>query len=135
MTSSTKICVSNREYNGYDDSDFYSTFWVEGTEEFVEVMVGSTRFGGGRYYTDINATPEIKEMYSAWLSREAAKREATIPRVGKQCTLKNARKYKNMIGKIVWIGKSNYDSRVTVAEVRFENYSYTTVTIDRIQLL
>lgn len=117
MSTSIKICVSNREYNGYDDSDFYSTFWIEGTEDFEEVMIGSTRFGGGSYFTQVNASPEIKELYQQWLSKEAAKRESKIIRVGKQCTIRNSRKFKEQVGKVFEISKSKYDSRETVVVV------------------
>jgi hypothetical protein len=133
-TTTTQICVANRECNLRDDSYFYSTFHIEGTEEFKEVMVGSTAFGGGTYYTEVNASDEVKALYQKWLEREAAKHEATIPRVGKKCKIANARKYKS-VGEIVWIGKSRYDSRESVALVKFPDYTETTVNIDRILLV
>lgn len=132
--SAARICVNNREMNGYDDSDFFSTFLIEGTDQFEEIMMGSTRFAGGTYFTEINASDEVKEMYSDWLSVQASIRESHIPRVGKLCTVARSRKYKDMVGRIHSIDKSQYDSRVTVAVVVFPDHYSTTVPIERIIL-
>ena len=132
--TTTRICVSNREMNGYDDSDFYSAFFIEGTDQFEEIMTGSTRFGGGSYYTKVNASEEIKELYHAWLGVQSKIRESRITRVGKSCTILKSRKNKDKIGKIIEIRTSPYDSRITNAIVAFPDYFSQEVNITRIQL-
>jgi len=134
MTTTTRICVANREINGYDDSDFMATFLIEGTCEFEEIMTGSTRFGGGSYFTKINASDEVKEMYRAWLTAQSTIRESRIVRVGKECTILKSRKNKDKVGKIIEIRTSPYDSRITNAIVAFPDYFSQEVNITRIQL-
>lgn len=134
-TTETRICVNNREMNGYDDSDFFSTFLIEGTDQFEEIMIGSTRFGGGSYFTKINASDEGKAMYQAWLGVQSAKREALIPRVGKKCIILKSRKNKDKVGTINWIGTNPYDSRVTNVIVAYPDYSTQEVSISRIELV
>ena len=132
--ASTRICVNNREINGYDDSDFMATFLIEGTDQFEEIMTGSTRFGGGSYFTKINASEEVKEMYQTWLGVQSAIRESRIVRVGKNCTIANSRKNKDKIGKVIEIRTSPYDFRITNAIVAFPDYFSQEVNITRILL-
>jgi len=135
MTNQSRICVSNREMNGYDDSDFFAVFQIEGTNQFEEIMIGSTRFGGGYYHHPVNASKEVMDMYHAWLDEQSAKRGLTIIRIGKKCKISNSKKFKEKQGKVFEIKKSPYDTRVTLATVRFDDYSTTTVDINRIVLV
>lgn len=128
-----KVWVANRERNMYDDSDFLATFWVEGTEEFEEVEIGSTRYGGGRNHkVPVSTNPELLALYRKWLDKKAAAAEAKTIRVGKSCTLQNARKYKGQ-GIIKWIGRDFHDSRIEVAGIQFDN-GYTVAHLYRVQL-
>ena len=135
----TKFCVANRECNLANDSYFYSTFFDSETETFSEVLVGSTAFGGGVYANKIDATEEIrakygKWLYEEWLYEEEAKQDATIIRVGKKVSLKNAKKYTG-VGIVECIGKSFHNSRITIVKVVFGDGSYTFTKLDRLVLV
>ncbi len=55
--------VSLREMNGYNDSDFYATYYDEATETFKQVCYGSTR---GWCYPNgaaVDATEEIRALW------------------------------------------------------------------------
>ncbi|CAG9236916.1 conserved hypothetical protein [Paraburkholderia tropica] len=68
------LCLFEREYNGYDDSDFYMTYWDEQAGMPVEVMFGTTRGSCGPCMgSSVDATPEVKAKYEVWCAeRERA---------------------------------------------------------------
>jgi hypothetical protein len=62
-----KGCVVNlREYNGYDDSDFFASYWDAESESFKEVCYASTRGWTYPAGASIDAPPEIIEKYRAY---------------------------------------------------------------------
>lgn len=86
--------VDMREMNGYDDSDFYATYWDAEQGKFVEVCYASTR--GWTYPANafIDATPEVAARYQAMLDeahaaarRRADELEAKRPRKGRRCRI------------------------------------------------
>lgn len=67
-------CVSERERNGYDDSDFYMTVWDDELGKAYETMFATTR--GWTYPamgSYVDATPEVIEKYDAWKKEEYKK--------------------------------------------------------------
>jgi len=67
-------CISERERNGYDDSDFYMTVWDDELGKAYETMFATTRFWSypamGSY---VDATPEVMEKYDSWKKEEYKK--------------------------------------------------------------
>ena len=67
-------CISERERNGYDDSDFYMTVWDDELGKAYETMFATTRFWSypamGSY---VDATPEVMEKYEAWKQEQHKK--------------------------------------------------------------
>ncbi len=61
------MVVAEREMNGYDDSDFYATYW--NGEKFVEEMVGTTRCWSYPCGSEVDAGPELMEKYRQHLAR------------------------------------------------------------------
>jgi len=67
------LCLSDREYNGYDDSDFYMAVWDEVSQSIKEVCFASTRgWTYPCYGSTPDATPEIRTLAQAYLDRKAA---------------------------------------------------------------
>jgi len=64
------LCVSEREMNGYHDSDFYMTVYEPDKDTFKEICFASTR---GWCYpcmgSRVDASPELQEKYKAYLDR------------------------------------------------------------------
>lgn len=59
-----------REMNGYDDSDFYATYWDDEQAKPVEVMYASTRgwtYPCGAY---VDATSEVWTSYKAYVEHQ-----------------------------------------------------------------
>lgn len=70
-------CLFETERNGYDDSDFFMTYWDEEKNAPARMMFGTTR---GWSYPCLggscpDATDEIKEKYSQWQQNEEFKRD------------------------------------------------------------
>jgi hypothetical protein len=78
-TSHHGLCISERESNGRDDSDFYMLIWDEEAQAPYEVMFATTR--GWSYpcmASSPDATPEVMAAYEAWRTRVfAAQTERT----------------------------------------------------------
>lgn len=61
------LCISEREYNGYNDSDFYMTVWDTEKNEPKQIMFATTRgWSYPAYGSYVDATSEIQEKYKAW---------------------------------------------------------------------
>ena len=61
------LCLTEREANGYHDSDFYMTVWDEEKQEPREICFASTR--GWTYPcmgSKPDASPEVWAKYKAW---------------------------------------------------------------------
>ena len=113
--------LSTREENRRNDSYFHALVWDDEQEKPVEIMYGSTAWPGGHpdYYPDgwmhpqIDATPERRAAYEAYLSRqreERAEREArhaaNTPDNGKRVRVVKGRKVPvGTEGTVFWFGK------------------------------
>jgi hypothetical protein len=72
------LCISEREHNMYDDSDFYMTVWNQEKGEPEEIMFGTTR--GWTYpcmASSVDATPEVRAAYDAWNKARIRRIEVT----------------------------------------------------------
>jgi hypothetical protein len=83
------MVVSEREMNGYDDSDFYATYW-DG-EKFVETMVGTTRGWSYPCGSNIDAGPELMAQYEAHLKQRDRARRALVKRIDRKRLMQDAR--------------------------------------------
>ena len=86
------LCLSEREANYYDDSDFYMTVWNPEKGAAEEIMFATTR--GWSYpamgsFTD--ATPEVWATYEVWREKKRAESIA-IGRKKKSVIIRAARK-------------------------------------------
>jgi hypothetical protein len=70
--------LSQREMNGYDDSDFYATVWDDEKDAPREIVYASTRGWTYSCGCTIDATDEVFAKYDAWVV--ALKDEWTIYR-------------------------------------------------------
>lgn len=92
------LCLSAREQNGYEDSDFFMTVWNEEKGEPEEIKYATTR--GWTYpcfYSHVDATDEVKAKYEAW-KQEQEKKEAKRKRTERA---KMLLKLRNMERKVV----------------------------------
>jgi len=114
--------LSTREENRYHDSYFYALVWDDEQGKPVEIMYGSTAWPGGHsdYYPDgwmhpqIDATPERRSAYEAYLAKQreeraerAARHVANTPDKGKRVRVVKGRKIEiGTEGKVFWFGKA-----------------------------
>lgn len=69
------LCISEREANYYDDSDFYMTVWNPETGSAEEIMFATTR--GWSYPamgSSVDAGPEVIAAYEAWFAARVAEK-------------------------------------------------------------
>jgi hypothetical protein len=110
------VCIHDREHNGYDDSDFYMLVWNEEKQYAEEICFASTRgWAYPCYASKPDATKEVMDKYNAWkIARNKAKedsikdKELHTPNVGKMVKIIGGRKYKNLIGKVFYVGKNKF---------------------------
>lgn len=108
----TGCTVYVREHNGYDDSDWYCTYW--NGEKFVEDLCGTTRYGFP-ISAHVDADEEIITLWQKELERRAEIRRIEIaerikndPTVGKTVVVIRGRKYKGLTGQIFWRGANQF---------------------------
>jgi hypothetical protein len=114
MSASTKVLsgvLSEREYNGYDDSDFYATVW-DG-EVVREVMVGTTR-GVMEPVILVPATPEERALADVYLRVRKALVAFDLlqskPYVGSVVKVVSGRKIPiGTVGRVFWAGMKSFD--------------------------
>lgn len=71
------LCISDREANGYDDSDWFMTVWDPVSKCASEICFASTRgWTYPCYASSPDATPEVMAEYKAWAAEKA--RRASI---------------------------------------------------------
>lgn len=121
----TGLCISEREHNMRDDSDFFMTVWNDEKGAPESIMFASTR---GWTYPSMasrsDATPEVLAKYNAWL--EARAQERAVERAKAQAALAAAelkapkkgrtvvvvKKSKNVApglkGVVFWCGEDKY---------------------------
>lgn len=67
------LCLTAREKNGYEDSDFFMTVWNEERGEPEEIQYATTRgWSYPCFYSHVDATDEVKEKYEAWKQEQEA---------------------------------------------------------------
>jgi hypothetical protein len=94
------LCLSDRERNGYDDSDFLMTVWDEETQQTKEIEYASTRgWSYPCYGSRPDATPEVCEKANAYRRRLAVegaiavdRAKARIPEAGRLVRVVKGRK-------------------------------------------
>lgn len=72
-------CIREREYNGYDDSDFYMLVWDDEINAPREIQFASTR--GWTYPcmgSSVDATPEVRAKYEAYEQKRAIEARKAI---------------------------------------------------------
>lgn len=114
-TEHAGLVVGLREYNGYDDSDFYAIVWDPSESAPFEVMYGTTR-GYMMSGAEVDAPPEIMSAYKAYRDAQRAEyeaslaaRDAAIPSVGKRVRVIRGRKVPaGTTGDVIWYGPDNY---------------------------
>jgi hypothetical protein len=111
MTTHVGLVLETREWNGYDDSDFYAIVWNEEKGESERVDYASTRGWTYPNGAKVDATPEVREKYEAYMRRlrdaarqAAADEEARRPCRGKQVKVVRGRKHYGQTGRIFWQG-------------------------------
>jgi hypothetical protein len=71
------LCLKDRERNGYDDSDFFMTVWNPEKQAPEEIMFATTRgWSYPCYGSAVDATPDVKAAYEAWLKRRDRQNKA-----------------------------------------------------------
>src|ERR1700748_532986 len=59
------LCLADRSYNGFDDSDFYMLVWNEEKGEAEEICFATTRgWSYPAYGSWVDATDEVKAKYA-----------------------------------------------------------------------
>jgi hypothetical protein len=114
------MCVSEREMNGRDDSDFYMTVYIPEKDTFESKLFATTRgWSYPGFGSHVDATPEVKARYEAHLNAienarraEASRIEAATPRKGKTLKVVKGRKVPvGTEGECVWYGAGKQYSR------------------------
>lgn len=76
-------CISERERNGYDDSDFYMTVWDEEKQMAYEIQFATTRYWcRPAFGSNVDATPEVVEKYEAFMARVRERKRITRRKEG-----------------------------------------------------
>jgi len=96
------LCISDRERNSYDDSDWYMLIWDAEKQEPFEICFATTRgWAYPCYGSQPDATFEVMAAYNAWVARRdhnsklAADRiAAKTPAPGKLVEVIAGRKFK-----------------------------------------
>jgi hypothetical protein len=127
------LVLADREYNMYDDSDFYVLYWDWEIMRPRQYTYDTTRFGGGGGIVDIDATPEVLAAYRQYQLHEAYEelceqyyKEARQDHKGDLMKVFKGRKnkeYIGRIGKIFWMGEYSfsYYDKGTKYGIRFSD--------------
>lgn len=119
--------LDTREYNGYNDSDFYAVVWDD-TQGIIEVEYGSTRYHSDSYAT-ADATAEVVEKANRWASEKlnyicpmySAKRAEKKIEVGSEVVVCKGRKVAHgFAGRITWVGMTKFGKRVRIQPAKGE---------------
>lgn len=117
------LCISDRERNGYDDSDFFMLVWDQEAGKPEEIMFATTRgWSYPSYGSQPDATPEVRALYDAWHVKQIeadrlrrAEREAAVPRKDRRVVVTTAvTRGKNKVeagvtGTVFWFGADSFD--------------------------
>lgn len=110
------LCISDREHNGYDDSDFYMMIWDNEKECPEEIMFATTRgWTYPCYGSSPDATPEILEKYRLYCEKRDAERKNHYaclknaePVEGKIVEVITGKKHFGKTGFIFWRGANKF---------------------------
>ena len=87
------LCLIDNERNMYDDSDFYMTVWNPVTKRPSNIMFATTRGWSYPCYNSwVDATPEVRAEYKAYLDYEWRKAEILGRRKERMANSEIARK-------------------------------------------
>jgi hypothetical protein len=111
-TSHVGLVLNIGEYNGYDDSDFYADVWNPTLNKPERITYASTRGWTYPNGATIDATPEVRAAYDAYVKHAADEsrkarmaREAKVPSIGRTVKVVAGRKVPlDAIGEVVWFG-------------------------------
>lgn len=125
-TTHVGLVLELREFNGRDDSDFYAVVWNPETGRPGRVEYASTRGWTYPNGASVDATPEVKAAYEAYLDKAEAERasaaaelRAKTPAKGKTLRVVKGRKIPvGMVGTCVWYGEGKKYSRYGAAPKR-----------------
>lgn len=109
------LCLIDTERNMYDDSDFYMTVWNPVTKRPSNIMFATTRGWSYPCYNSwVDATPEVRAEYKAYLDYEWRKAEILARRKERMANSEIARKaglnraqverLKEVVGASAWDG-------------------------------
>lgn len=121
-TSHVGLVLELREYNGYDDSDFYAIVWDPEKGAPDRVDYASTRGWTYPNGAHVDATPEVLAAYAAWREvqrraaekRRAEQEERTIRR-GKRVRVVKGRKVRvGTEGECFWQGHGFHGPRIGI---------------------
>lgn len=94
------LCIKDREYNGYHDSDFYMTVWDEEKNAPREICFASTRgWSYPAYGSYVDATPEVMAKYEAYLAAKLEEARKDARKVKAQTILANRKIAKSAAAK------------------------------------
>lgn len=119
------LCLYEREYNGYNDSDFYMVVWNPETQKTESHEFASTRgWSYPCYASHADATPEVLAAYEQFKRDQEAKADAAraeqirrTPAKGKTLKVVRGRKVKiGTTGICFWLGNSNFGQRVGIKD-------------------
>lgn len=113
------LVLGDREWNCYDDSDFYAVIWdPEKRRPFAAVFNTTRYYSTGR--CQIDATDEVRAAYDAWYAEKAQcelgaemAEETMTPHVGKRVKVVKGRKIpKGTEGVVTWYGEDRWNPDV-----------------------
>lgn len=115
-TSHVGLVLSTGERNGYDDSDFFATVWNPATGRTEQIEYASTRGWTYPNGAAVDATPEVRALYDAWVAERAVAararreaREALVPAVGRTVRVTKGRKVPiGTTGRVGWFGPDRF---------------------------
>lgn len=132
------LCLSDREYNGYDDSDWAMTVWNAEKGEPEEIVYASTRgWTYPAYGSFVDATAEVRDAFMAWQAEQirlsnlarleadarVAQHEAEQARPGREVEVVKGRKVPvGTIGRCFWRGFGKFGERVGLTTASGETF-------------
>lgn len=123
-TTHVGLVLSTGEYNGYDDSDFFAEVWNPVTGAPERIIYATTRGWTYPNSATVDATPEVRAAYAAWVAKRDAERRAAreaaerkVVRKGKTVKVVRGRKVpKGTTGRVIWLGAGTWGERVGLVD-------------------
>jgi hypothetical protein len=109
------MVVREWEKNGYDDSDFWCTYWDIDTQSFQSMEWGTTRCAAGPGYgygCKVDAPADLMAYYAEVCKLENAIYAQTLramtPQKGDKILVTGTKKWLGRAGEVKWVGKDQY---------------------------